>query len=345
LVSPRRYGKSSLVHHVVSESKLPFASIDLFLAHDDKAIIKRILTGIAEIVSQILPLDQKILQKLQALFSKFRVSLSVSHFLIETTYNISEVDAADQIFSGLLALQELAKAEHKKVIFFIDEFQDIASAESAKSIQGAIRHIAQATSEIIFIFSGSNRHLLLELFDDKSMPLYMLCDKIYLDRMSSESYKSHLQKLAEYKWGSTLSEANFYKIMALTELHPFYVNLLCNRIWENKNPPTEQQIIEAWNQCYEDEKRRLVVELEKLTRNQQEVIKSLAFEPTNELSSQTFIAKTGMASSSILQSTKALFERDMIFKVTFEERALPFFKINQVRVLDPLLAYALRQYG
>src|ERR1700676_2122256 len=59
LVSPRRYGKSSLVHQVVVDLQLPCAAIDLFLAHDGKAITKRILDGISSAISHIMPLSQK----------------------------------------------------------------------------------------------------------------------------------------------------------------------------------------------------------------------------------------------------------------------------------------------
>ena len=71
LIAPRRYGKSSLVFKVVNESAMPLASVDLFLAHDDSAVTKRILTGISQGVSQIMPIDQKVLTKLQSIFSNF----------------------------------------------------------------------------------------------------------------------------------------------------------------------------------------------------------------------------------------------------------------------------------
>ena len=64
LISPRRYGKSSLVHQVVSELNLPYASVDLFLAHNDLAITKRILQGVSEIVSNILPPREKLLARI-----------------------------------------------------------------------------------------------------------------------------------------------------------------------------------------------------------------------------------------------------------------------------------------
>ena len=51
------------------------------------------------------------------------------------------------------------------------------------------------------------------------------------------------------------------------------------------------------------------------------------------------------ASSSIRQSIKSLNEKDMIFVVKKEDEAIPNLKIGQVRVLDPLLAFALRKYN
>ena len=193
LVSPRRYGKSSLVHQVVSELDLPKAAIDLFLAHDDKAITRRILQGISDALSQIIPPSEKLLNSIQKIFRNFKVTLSAKYFNIEAAYSGGVFDAVDQIFEALQGLAHIANEHKKVVIFFIDEFQDIANAESAKSIQGAIRHVAQETSDIMFIFSGSNRHLLLELFDDKSMPLYMLCDKLHLERMTSFDYLPYIQ--------------------------------------------------------------------------------------------------------------------------------------------------------
>ena len=73
LIAPRRYGKSSLVFKVAEETNYPLASIDLFLAYDDKAITKRMLNGISQCLSQIMPLKQKVLDKLQSLFNHFKI--------------------------------------------------------------------------------------------------------------------------------------------------------------------------------------------------------------------------------------------------------------------------------
>jgi hypothetical protein len=344
LIAPRRYGKSSLILNVINGLNMPFASVDLFLAHDDKAVTKRILLGVSQAVSQIMPLNQKILSKLQALFGKFRVSLGARSFNIDISYDTSGLDPVDQVFSGLQALSLLVEEQNRKLIFFVDEFQDISEAASSKSIQGAIRHIAQETSNITFIFSGSNRRLLTELFDDKSKPLYLLCDMMPLERMSSNDYFAHLKKLGKKQWGDVLPTMIFDKIMSLTELHPYYVNLLCNELWKMKKMPVIDDVFNAWHACYETHADRLRADLDKLTTKQQDVLKALALHQVTEPTSHQFVSVAKISASSISQIIKALLDKDMIYKVKQIDPSVQNVQLNQLRVLDPLLAYTLKKY-
>lgn len=345
LIAPRRYGKSSLVLNAVAETNIPTASVDLFLAHDDNAITRRILGGISQVVSQIMPLERKILSKLQALFSKFRVSLGATNFSVDVAFEASGLDATDQVFNGLQSLALLAQEQERKIVFFIDEFQDIKESISSKSIQGAIRHVAQETADITFIFSGSNRRLLLELFDDKSKPLYMLCDMLHLERMSSTAYYPHIQKMALKRWNKNLSQAAFDKIISITELHPYYVNLLCNEVWKNNKPPTIDDVFGCWQACYEAHEDRLVSDLEKLTSKQQDILKALALNPVIEPTGHDFTRLAKTPTSSINQAIKALLDKDMVYRVKKLDGAIPQLQLNQLRVLDPLLAFALKKYA
>jgi len=345
LIAPRRYGKSSLVTNVIKAINCPVASIDLFLAHDDLAVTKRLLSGIGQIISQLLPLNQKILSKLQGLFGKFRVTLGAHGFNLDMAQTASGYDVVDQIFSSMESLAQLT-AEHKRtVVIFLDEFQDIREAESAKAIQGAIRHVAQASEWITFIFSGSNRRLLLELFDDATKPLYMLCERLTLTRIACADYETHLQLLADKKWHTVLEPILFDRIMFLTEAHPYYVNLLCHELWKNVTMPTLDQVTEAWEYCYECHYDRLIAELEKLTAKQQDFLKTLAFYPTTEPTGHTFIRASNLSVSGINQTVKALQDKDMVYRIKKIDNHFSHMQVNQLRVLDPLLAHALRKYG
>jgi AAA+ ATPase superfamily predicted ATPase len=360
LVSPRRYGKSSLVHQVVLDMEIPCGAIDLFLAHDGKAITKRILDGVGSALSQIMPLSQKALATIQNFFNHFKVVMEASGFGLQFSYDAASFDPVEQIFDSLKSLAKLAESRQEKVLLFLDEFQDIATAENSKSIEGAIRNVAQDTSNLVFVFSGSNRHLLLEPFNDKNKPLYMLCDKLLLDRMSSQDYKPYIQQAARGKWKEPVADNVLNKILALTELHPFYVNLLCNEIWKEKifpveanvvresppnRTPTLEDVTNAWIACYETEERRLISELEKLTANQQDILKAIAQIPTDEPNGQKFLLTTGLSLSSVRAGVKALLEKDMIYRVKKSDINIPSLKKGQYRVLDPLLAYALRKYS
>lgn len=345
LIAPRRYGKSSLVLKVADESALPLVSIDLFLAHDDNAVTKRILAGIGQGISQIMPLEQKVLMKLQSIFNHFRISLTAGGFAIDASAAIGDTDFVDQIFSALKGLAKLVSQQKKKLVVFIDEFQDIREANNAKSIQGAIRHVAQETDVIIFIFSGSNRRLLMELFDDKSKPLYMLCELFRLERIASKDYLPHIQKLAKKQWKKELPERVFEKIMALTELHPYYVNLLCHELWKCEKLPDVETVFSAWKDCYLAHEDRLIADLEKLTAKQQDILKALAMYPSLEPTGQDFVSASKTPASSINQTMRVLRNKDMVYQVKRLDDMLPQLQLNQLRVLDPLLSYALKQYG
>ena len=343
LISPRRYGKSSLVNMAVNKSRLPFASVDLFLANNNAAITKRILKGISELVSSIMPVNQKVLVKVQALFSKYRVTLGIQGFHLEAVYENPSIDSVEQIYDALFILCELLKKEKKKAVFFIDEFQDIINAADSKAIQGAIRNVAQQTKELVFIFSGSNRRLLSELFDDSFMPLYMLCEKIFLKRIAGSEYHKHLSTLYQQKWGQRMPDSIIHKILKLTECHTFYVNYLCNKVWTLNHPPKPEEIEQIWEVCFQDEQRRLRAELEKLSVNQQEVLKQLALLPTALVNGQAFVAQTGLALSSIRQTIQALIDRDLIYQVTEVDPYLSTFKCHEYRVLDPLMSFGLKK--
>jgi hypothetical protein len=346
IYSPRRYGKSSLVNRVVTDLHLPYATIDLFLAHDDKMITKRIMIGISSIISQILTPSEKILKKVQEHFRNFKVTLGAKGFYIENSFSsftANSYDAVDQIHEALNILDSIAIEKSCKVIIFFDEFQDIINSESSKSIQGAVRNIAQSTNNIVFIFSGSYQHMLAELFDDKSKPLYMLCDKIYLERIFAIEYKKHINELALLRWKHTIDSITLEKILNLCEAHAFYVNMLCNILFGQNNIPSLIDVDNAWNLCQEIELRRIVSDIQSLSTNQQDILRLIATHNPIEPTGAHFSQIASKANSTIRQCTNVLLNKDFIYKVTANDPELPYIKIGQYRVLDPLISVTLRK--
>lgn len=343
IYSPRRYGKSSLVNKAVSDLNLAHVTIDLFLAHDDRMITKRIMIGISSIVSQIINPSEKILRKIQDYFRNFKVTLGIKGFYIENSFNVNNYDTVDQIYEALNILNDILLAKNSKVIIFFDEFQDIINSTSSKAIQGAIRNVAQKTNNIVFIYSGSHQRILAELFDNQSKPLYMLCDKIYLGRILAAEYKNHINQLALLKWNQTMANIVLEKILNLSEAHAFYINMLCNMLFEQSNIPTLIEVDDAWNLCQEIEQRRVISELQNLSTNQQDVLRLIAIHNPIEPTGAYFSSVTAKASSTIRQCISVLLAKDFIYKVTIYDPELIYVKMDQYRVLDPLISVTLRK--
>ena len=142
-----------------------------------------------------------------------------------------------------------------------------------------------------------------------------------------------------------MSDIAINRILTLVERHPFYVNLLCNELWKSDNLPSMDDVMNAWMACFETEERRLVVELERLTVNQQNILKAIALNPINEPTSQAFLSSLNVPLSSVRLGIKSLVEKDMLYVIKKEDNNLPGIKKGQYRVLDPLLSFMLRKYS
>lgn len=343
IYSPRRYGKSSLVNKAVGDMGLPYAVIDLFLAHDDRMVNKRVMAGIGKIISQLLTPSEKVLKKVQENFRNFKVTMGLRGYYIESAFSPNSSDTVDQIYEALSILDNIAKEKKIKVIIFFDEFQDIINSENSKSIQGAIRNIAQSTNNIVFIFSGSYQHMLSELFDDKSKPLYMLCDKIYLERILAHNYKKHISKIAQIKWNQSLDRIILDKILNVSEAHAFYVNMLCNILFESDRPSLTEDVDNAWNMCQEIEYRRIISDIQSLSVNQQDILRLIAIHNPTEPMSTNFSKMVFKANSTIRQCVNVLLKKDFIYRVGVEDPDLMHIKKGQYRVLDPLMSIILRK--
>ncbi|MFM8454384.1 MAG: hypothetical protein ACKOAD_05425 [Gammaproteobacteria bacterium] len=100
-------------------------------------------------------------------------------------FNSKKKSTPEIIVQSLEKLHELAKNKNKKIIIFMDEFQVIGEIMDNYSIEAAIREVAQKSTHIAYIFSGSNTHLIEQMFYDKKRPFYKLCDLITLNRIKA----------------------------------------------------------------------------------------------------------------------------------------------------------------
>lgn len=320
LMATRRYGKSSLALQALKLSNLPYVERDFYMARNEKIIESYILTAVVDLIGKALGPVDKLIASIKSYVKHLKPKLEIGagSLKLELTADL-ETDPATNVKEGLLLLERLVAEKKKQVVLLLDEFQEVGVIAQGKGIEAAIRHVAQQTRYITFIFSGSNRKLLKTMFEDETRPLYKLCWKLSLQRISAAEYSVHLQKAAKSAWDRLLEERVLQQILSLTERHPFYVNKLCDRLWMYyaKQPPSLAEVEEVWLEIAAEEKSDAVKEISLLSMGQKNVLFEIAKNAVHLTGKKTMLALQ-MSSSSIITALEGLEEKDVIERVDDE---------------------------
>lgn len=332
LMSPRRYGKTSLATQVITETHLPSCTIDLFTISNERSLYQKIYHAIGKLLLEVLPTQKRTIEKINQLFSSFNPKIELS-VLGQKLILSPDSDVVDNMTDIFMSLDKLAVKEKKKIIILMEEFQQVTTLDNTEVIEGAIRHAIERSQNVSYIFSGSNRHLLAEMFEDSNRPLYQCCDRIQLERISPKDYQVFLDQAALDQWGKRLGDDEISEILKLTRCHPYYLNVLCSRIWREKNKPSTNMIRQVWIDYVQEEKIKVVSLVTSLSKNQRAILIVLAEKPISEPTGIEFLNKVVLSSSSVNQALKVLLHKDLIF----------INENNEFEVLDPVVAQCLNQ--
>jgi hypothetical protein len=333
LVSPRRYGKTSLALKSFEDVKWPYAHVDLYKALSEDDIARFILNGIGRLLGRMESTPLKLMKAATEFFSGFQLKFALEKYGLSVEFSKKEKQSVDLILAALEKLENHAAKRKKRVIMFLDELQVLAEVVNNSSIEAAIREAAQKSKHVSYVFSGSNRHLIEVMFNDKKRPFYNLCDTITLSRIKEEDYVPYINKAAKERWKKPLSQHIFESIFSLTELHPYYINKLCSQVWQQSKLPDEASITNSWNRYVAENKSGIERELSLLSVNQRKLLINLSEENgILEPFSQQFAMSWGMSATSIHRAMESLLERDYIFKDAQ----------GKYRILDPLIKSILQ---
>ncbi|NDA48269.1 MAG: hypothetical protein EBY21_13565, partial [Alphaproteobacteria bacterium] len=158
---------------MILDNQSDYAWVD-FLSVTTKAEVEEKIRAAAKTLLLALSPDLKKLQ-MQALdkIKAMSPELNVGVMGQTLTLHLSSDDKTpiDQL---LTQLDQYAQKVEKKAVLVFDEFQQISELEETLSIEALIRHAVERSKAITYLFSGSRRHLLKEMFSHKNRPLYRL---------------------------------------------------------------------------------------------------------------------------------------------------------------------------
>lgn len=187
LMSPRRVGKTQLMLYCFDQPKISSQYIIIFIDILKTSTLNEFTYELGKAVFNALASrGQKMLKMVLASMHSLVGNVGFDLATGLPTFGISIGDIQNPIYSLEEIFKTLEKTD-KRCIVAIDEFQQIANYPE-KNIEALLRSHIQQLSNAQFIFSGSEKHLLEEMFLDSARPFYNSADIQNLEIIALDKY-------------------------------------------------------------------------------------------------------------------------------------------------------------
>jgi AAA+ ATPase superfamily predicted ATPase len=332
IVSRRRLGKTALIRHSFYQLKkrkdLSLHYFDIYATRNLHDFINMLSTAL---VGYFESKPEKILSHLIRLLGQFRPKLSFDELSGAPFVELSLQSDAEKEQSLAAIFDYLSKQKHR-VIVAIDEFQQITNYPE-KNVEALLRTHIQANSNVTMIYSGSNRRMLISLFNEYARPFYQSTGFLFLDKIDPQQYKKFIVSHFE-KAGRRISENALLLILDWAQVHTYFVQEICNRLYSSEIAEIDTgEVKQITYRILEERTPLYQVYQNVLTVSQYALLKAIAMEKMLEKpNASTFITKYKLgAASSVNRSLEALEAKDLIL---FENNSYSLTDIFLMRWLQ-----------
>lgn len=233
IISPRRWGKSSLVEKVTQDiqkknKSLKIVIIDLFSVSNEEAFFE---VYAKEVIKASSSKWQDWMESGKNFFKKIIPKISVGmdpHSDFSLSFDWKELKKnSDEI----LNLPEvIAKNKNIKFIICLDEFQNLSYFKDPVSFEKKLRASWQRHKNTTYCLYGSKRHMMTDTFNNPSKPFYRFGDIMLLPKIESEKWQPYILEGFE-KSGKQIDPTTASLIPKLMKNHSWYVQQLAQYTW------------------------------------------------------------------------------------------------------------------
>lgn len=329
LLSPRRYGKSSLVHQVsldMDRKPVRFVFIDLFNVRTEEDLYKLLMQ---QVLRATMPKENELLKGIKEFFKRI---VPVISFSIDPQNDLSvsfNWDEAKKSKEEILNLPELiANKKGFKVVVCIDEFQNISHMQHSLEIEKELRSCWQHHQAVSYCLYGSKRHMMKELFNKEERPFYRFGDLLMLDRIDGSYWIDYIVKSFAGS-GKSINNSLASSIATIAENHPYYVQQLSHMVWIHSELEADEEVLEhAIRHLLETNAIFYQEIVDQLSNTQLEMINA-AIDNVSQFSSAETMRKYKLGTPNNISKNKvALENKDIIeFGGEIPRFVDPFFKL------------------
>ena len=334
LISPRRWGKTSLVQkvcHLAQSDELKVVYLDIFSCRSDKDFYDAFAAAVLKQTSS--KLDEW-LENVKLFLSRVSPKISIGTDPM-TDFSISlEMNPKREDIEEILQLPEkIAQKKGFNIVICIDEFQQIAEFKDSKTFQKRLRTVWQLQKSVSYCLFGSKKHLMNELFEKKSLPFYKFGDAIYLSKIGTADWVEYICSRFMVT-GKVITKELAERICRMVDNHSSYVQQLACLVWIRTDQlATINDLEAAYQDIIEQNTPLFEKQTESLTTYQMNFLRAIIDGVHSEFSTQETLNKYQLGSSAnVAIVKKALVKKELI---EVEKR--------QIVISDPLLAVWLKK--
>ena len=334
IISPRRWGKSSLVHRAAdiamrADKNIRICTIDLFNVKTEEQFYTVLARNLIHGTSSRW---EEAVENAKKFFSRLVPKISVGAGPgneISIDFDWEEMKSnPDEILD---LSERIAEAKGVKIVVCIDEFQNIAEFEDPLFFQRRLRAHWQRHKKVSYCLYGSKRHMMMEVFTDSSMPFYKFGDIFFLNKIDTEHFIPFITERFS-STGKSITEDASRNIVSLADNHPYYVQQLSQLSWLRTSGQCDvETVVKAHLSLVEQLSLLFSNLMETLTFQQTCYLHALIAGEKSITSAETMYRYHISSATAASRSLKALIKKDILDSTS-----------GEISFQDPIFEYWLR---
>ena len=315
LISPRRIGKTGLIKNAFHKLKeiekdATCIYVDIFSTKNQQEFVQVLGSAITQ---DVLSRGQRAMKNLLEFFGSWRPVFGQDPYTGTPTISISIEPSQSTV--SLKSIFDYLSLSKREVYIAIDEFQQITKYPET-GIEALLRSHIQFIPNAHFVFSGSKRRLMTQIFNSPERPFYQSTVSIGLEPLHEEIYYDFTRRFFEAKKGS-FSQEMFHHVYHRFDGVTRSIQLMLNRLYETeKNVCSKAQINEAILHIVNQSSMQYEELINLLTDNQLSLMKAIAQEGcVVSPQGDEFIKRYNLPSaSSIKTALDVLLDKDLVYR-------------------------------
>jgi len=336
IVSPRRWGKTSLVNKVAELMKenqqIRIVRMDIFSVRTQEDFYRMFAT---EIIRQTATRTEEWLENTKRFLSSLVPVVTMSTDPMNpVSFSLKSVmpDYGEEV---LTLPERIAKEKEIHLIICIDEFQQIGELSNSITFQKKLRSVWQHQHSVSYCLYGSKRHLLMNMFGKRSYPFYKFGDMLFLERIPLEYWYEYIQSRFEQN-GKHIDTRFVDDIYTYVDGNSSYVQQLSWLVWaRTENEVNEGIMAEAKQDLLLQSHSLFMEQINSLSSYQLRFIRAIMSGKTIDIYRKEVIEEFELGSSANIATIKKALQKKELIEI----------EGKNIYFSDPIFIHWLRQYN